>query len=202
MGVNDRSHTSAGQESPGRVDMPIPDPAVDTSVSSSASSDSSSSSPIAETHDNPACIPSPPSPTGRSRTHQNALGINIPPPSITPGPLSAPAVPFPAPALRRTSSCLSGGSAGGSNHGASSREKKRLRFTPVVDSEEFGRSGARDRESGNGSETGSEEEWERGSIYDAEEAGEDGQGGDKGNGKWRGYDHMKSDPGTPSLAET
>ena len=72
----------------------------------------------------------------------------------------------------------------------------------MVDSTEFGRSGPTGGAGSKEIESGSDEEWERGSGYDAEEAGSDGQGGGKGKGKWKGYDHMKSDPGTPSLAET
>lgn len=136
----------------------------------------------------------PPSPSGKSRAQQNALGINIPPPSIASGPLTAPAATFPPPALRRTSSSLSGGSAGG---GSGSREKKRLRFTPLV--------GNGDREgAGNsrGSPTsGSEDGWERDSDYDPEHGGSDTDA-QHGKGGWRGYDRMTSDPGTPSLAET
>ena len=136
-------------------------------------------------------VPGPPSPSGRSRPQQNALGINIPPPSIEPGPSTAPAVGYPAPALRRTSSSLSGTSASGSG----AREKKRLRFTPVV-----GPDGGNSRGS---PVSGSEDGWERDSDYDAEGAGHGAHGGEgDGRGKWRGYDHMKSDPGTPSLAET
>ena len=41
-----------------------------------------------------------------------------------------------------------------------------------------------------------------GSGYAAADSGSEAQGLGKGRGKWRGYDHMKSDPGTPSLAET
>ena len=151
-----------GQGFSERVDLPGPatDPLLTAisskqSLTSSAGFESSFASP--DSQDHVSAPPSLPSPTGQNRTHQNALGINIPPPSISPGPLSAPAVPFPAPALRRTSSSLSGGSASGSTHGSSSRGKKRLRFTPVVDSTEFGRSGPRAGEGSKGSEIWSDE---------------------------------------------
>ncbi|KAI9632051.1 uncharacterized protein MKK02DRAFT_21065 [Dioszegia hungarica] len=160
---------------PHKLDEPGSEPEQEGTSSTAQPAQSFALGPVVTT---PSKTSPAPSVAPDETSSDNALSLRL---SKTPSPPKPP----PLPALRRTASNLSSGSSGG----GAGREKKRLRFTQI---------------SPDGEEREKEEGEEEGVFFPGSSSYEDAEAG-RGKGKRRippDQGWLRSDPGTPNLAET